>query len=125
MTFIGWLATIRYICVNTAIKWTTCVFGTFITIITIYLRVFTRIVFCTFIIANFFSTSVIIITFNLGVGTTVVRYTDNRIARTFVWAFIRYIGTSGGRITAIYGTRIIVVTINFVVSTSIIRITSI
>jgi hypothetical protein len=82
--------------VSTAIKWTTCVFGTLITIITIYLSIFTRIVFCTFIVANFFSTSVIIFTFNLGVGTTIVRYTDNRIASTFIWTDIRYIGTSGG-----------------------------
>jgi hypothetical protein len=96
VTFIGWLAAIRYICVNTAIKWTTCVFGTLITIITIYLRVFARIVFCTFIIANFFGTSVRIITFYFRVGTTIVRNTYNRIASTFVWAYIRFIGTSGG-----------------------------
>jgi hypothetical protein len=125
MTFIGWLATIRYICVNTALIWTTCVFGTLITIIAIYLCVFTRIVFCTFIITNFFSTSIRIITFNRGVGTTVIWYTYNRIASAFVRADIWYIGTSGGFIAAIYGTRIVVIAINLVVSTSIIRITSI
>jgi hypothetical protein len=125
VTFIGWCAAIRYICVNTAIKWTTCVFGALITIIAIYLCVFTRIVFCTFIITNFFSTSIRIITFNSGVGTTIIWYTYNRIASAFVWTDIWYIGTSGGFIAAIYGTRIVVIAINLVVSTSIIRITSI
>jgi len=96
VTFIGWCASLRYICINTAIKWAASVFGTLITIIAIYRCVFTRAVVCTIIITNFFSTSVVIITFNSSIVATIIRYTGYRIASTFVWAFISFIGTSRG-----------------------------
>jgi hypothetical protein len=97
---------------------TTVVISTFVTIVTFYLCILTRVFFGTFWVTRLISTGIIIVTIHCIVLASPKRIARNRVAGILIFANVGSVLTTTGRIAGIISTFIIVITGNRSMSTS-------
>jgi len=97
---------------------TTVIISTFVTIVTFYWFMLTRVTFGTVRVTRIFSTGAIIVAFYCIVLASPHIITRNRMAGILVFTNVGSVLTTRGRITAINCTFIVIITVNRSMSTS-------